>query len=289
MTHPDDEQLPERLFTPESPLSDPTALLGYLLRDARLSLSIARALVIRNIKAKYRQSALGYVWLLIPPILMAVIWTALREQGLLQAAPDLGIPYGAFVLTGIILWQAFADAAQAPLRAVAESKALLSKQSLPYEALIFAAFGEVMFNVAVRLLVLVGALLWFGIGLDPGALLALPALIMIVVLGITLGLLLTPIGMLYGDVGFVMQSGLQFLFLLTPIIYLPPETFPASLVNVANPLSPMLIAARDWLLFGYSSWGLPLLLDSLLVLVALALALLVYRISMPILVERMGS
>ena len=75
----------------------------------------------------------------------------------------------------------------------------------------------------------------------------------------------------------------------TPIIYPPLETFPGSLLNWANPASPLLILSRDWLLLGTTEHLATGLVFGLVAVPIVLLGLVVYRVSIPVLVERMSA
>ena len=112
---------------------------------------------------------------------------------------------------------------------------------------------------------------------------------MLILLGMGLGLLLTPLGMLYSDVGTSLPIVTQFFFFLTPIVYPPPEAFPFSLIAYINPVSPFLIAARDLLTKGLVFNIVPLVLMSCLTIIGVFIAWVVYRVAIPIIIERLSA
>jgi lipopolysaccharide transport system permease protein len=111
----------------------------------------------------------------------------------------------------------------------------------------------------------------------------------LVLVGTALGLFITPIGMLYGDVGRAMPLLMQFVMYVTPIVFPMPKEGWASTLFHLNPATPLILTARDWL-----TGQAPEYLGYFLVVNAIAAVFLmvvwgIYRLAMPILIERMGG
>ena len=119
--------------------------------------------------------------------------------------------------------------------------------------------------------------------------LALLAIMMLIVLGICIGLMLTPFGMLYSDISTGLPIVISVWFFLTPVVYPPPDSPPLSLLVVINPVSPLLIAARDFITIGSTSNIYACLIISGLAIVGLVIAWVWYRVTMPFIIERMSA
>jgi len=283
-----DRPLKETVYTPDSELLHFGALLRSMGRDLLASRELAWRLLVRNISAQYRQSLLGYAWAFVPPIFTSLIWIFLQSQKVLGVG-DTGMPYIVFVITGTVLWQTFVEALNSPLQMVNESKSMLTKINFPREALLLAGIGQVLFNFMIRALLLVAVMLWFQVSPHASLLLAPLGVAALILLGISLGLLLTPLGMLYQDVG----RGLGFLtaawFFLTPVIYpVPKASFAATLIEL-NPVTPLLVATRDWLVIGSTHLWPAFLWVLGVSLVLLLVGWIQYRIAMPHLISRMSA
>jgi len=283
-----DRPLKETVYTPDSELLHFGALLSSMGRDLLASRELAWRLLVRNISAQYRQSLLGYAWAFVPPIFTSLIWIFLQSQKVLGVG-DTGMPYIVFVITGTVLWQTFVEALNSPLQMVNESRSMLTKINFPREALLLAGIGQVLFNFMIRALLLVAVMLWFQISPHASLLLAPLGVAALILLGISLGLLLTPLGMLYQDVG----RGLGFLtaawFFLTPVIYpVPTASFAATLIEL-NPVTPLLVATRDWLVIGSTHLWPAFLWVLGVSLVLLLVGWIQYRIAMPHLISRMSA
>jgi lipopolysaccharide transport system permease protein len=269
-------------------MRSPGQLIKSMWRDLLRSRELAWRLFIRDVNAQYRQSLFGVVWAFIPPIITSLIFIFLNSRRVITFG-DVGIPYPAFVLVGTILWQLFSESLNAPLKSVTLAQPLLAKVNFPREALILSAFYLVIFNALIKSVVLAGVVLLFGLQPAWGVVLAPLLILAIIVLGISLGLLVTPLGLLYTDVTTSLPIIVQLLFFVTPVVYPPPQTFPFSLIGVLNPISPFIIAGRDLITLGTISNLTEVLIVSGLILVLLFVSWIIYRVALPILIERISA
>ncbi len=279
------EPLPVKIYTPESRLRRPLTLLAEIKKDLLSSKELAWQIFYRNIKARYRQSALGPLWALIPPILIAFTSTILRQGGVITAE-ETGIPYPLYVMFATILWQAFAGSIVLPLNAMRVGIQLLRTIRVPVEGLVLASVYELLFDLVVQLLVLLGVFAIFGFSMTWGAIPALGSLAMLIILGIGFGLFLLPIGSLYTDVTSALPFLTRFWFFLTPVIYTPPQKWPYSLVVDLNPVTPLLLTTLDLSLNGTINHVVGFTVVSVLACVLLVVGWVFYRVSIPMLVER---
>jgi lipopolysaccharide transport system permease protein len=257
-------------------------------RDLLAARGLAWRLFVRNTSARYRQTFFGYAWAIAPPLVSTAIFVFLSRSGVFTVS-NAGVPYVPFLLTGLILWQTFVDALGSPLRMVNQSREMLTKINFPREALVLAGILEVLFNFLVRGVLLAGALLWFHVGLTPSALLFPLGLLAIVGVGLAIGVMLVPLGVLYQDVEQALGLVVSLWFFVTPVFYPAPSSYPASLTMLLNPVSPVLDSTRAWIL------GVPALhLTGFLGVGAGAIVILlagwvVYRLALPVLIERMSA
>jgi lipopolysaccharide transport system permease protein len=111
----------------------------------------------------------------------------------------------------------------------------------------------------------------------------------LIVLGLGIGLALTPLGLLYTDVSSALVVVVQIWFFATPVVYQAPESWPLSLVSTLNPVSPLLTAARDLTTLGSVSNPLSLIMASGLACAGLLGAWIFYRVALPITIERLSA
>lgn len=275
-------------YSADSEVRDPVKLLSDIAKDAWSGRDLAWRLFLRNLRGMYRQTLLGLFWAFLPPIANTAVWIFLRQQGVFDTG-EMTVNATLYILTGMILWQSFADALQMPLKIFNQNKSMISKLRFAREGLVLMGIGEVFFDLAIRMLLLIPAFLWFGVPLSWALLLAPLTILLMVLWAAGIGLLLMPIGCLYQDVGRFLRLAIPFWMIITPIIYVAPETFPGSLLVWLNPASPLLLFSRDLILVGGSSFWLPAVLVGVAAVPMFLLGMIVFRISIPVLVERMST
>lgn len=281
--------LPRVVYTPESRVRHPLQLFKEMGRDLLASRELAWQLMVRDISAQYRQSFLGIFWAVIPPIVMAAGFTlASNSKVIAIGATDL--PYPAYVMFSMTLWQTFVESLNAPVQAVGEAKQMLAKINFPREALILAKLGQVFFNFAIKLILIVGLFVWFQIPVSWSVILAPVALIHLVMLGTFFGVLLAPFGALYQDFSKGLTLATGFWLFLTPVIYpVPSGSGIFGAIVKLNPVTPLLVTTRELATKGVVSDPQGFWVASLIAIVGLLLAWMVYRLAMPFVVERMSS
>jgi lipopolysaccharide transport system permease protein len=280
--------LPLTVYTPESPLKNPVRLLREMFRDLLASRELAWRLFVRDTSAQYRQSILGYAWAFIPPLVASLPFVFLNSQGVV-AIKGTSIPYPAFAMIGTIIWQVFVDALTVPLKTVTAAKSMLVRINFPREAILLAGLGQVIFNFLIRLVLLVGVFAWFRI-MPPTTTLLFPlGITSLTMIGFMIGILLTPLGLLYNDIQQMIPIMTMFLMFLTPVIYPQPKTGLAGVITKWNPLTPLITTTRDWITLGTTSELFGFMLVSISTLCLLFLGWVIYRLALPHIIARIGN
>lgn len=278
----------EMLYTPESKLNHPIRLLRRMWLDLLASRELAWRLMIRDISAQYRQSALGILWAFLPPIVMATGFTLAGNANVLNVG-ETDIPYPAYVMFSTSLWQTFTEALNGPVQAVTDARPMLARVNFPREAIILAKLGEVGFNFAIKLILIIGLFLWFRVSVSWSVLLAPVALVHLVLLGTLFGTLLAPLGVLYKDVPKSLTLLTGFWLFLTPVVYpVPTEGTFGRLVNL-NPVTPLLTTTRELATTGVVSNPAGFWMVSGVTMVGLFLIWIAFRLAMPFVIERVSS
>src|SRR5262245_55204605 len=231
----------------------------------------------RDLQAKYKGSALGVVWVLLPPlVLMGVYLLVFR---VLWRAAD--IPhYSLYLLAGLSSWIFFATSVQAGSRAMLDNAPLIRKTRFPRQLVAFSVVGTNLVTYVVMLAILLVLCVAFIPDSRATAWLAVPlaAVFVCFVAGVTLAL--ACLDVLFRDVEHLVASLLLPWFFLTPILYsfsqFGHETL-TSILYYANPITPPIEAIRDPLWAG----TMPRLVDVVSLLVgavtALSLGAFVFR------------
>jgi lipopolysaccharide transport system permease protein len=277
------------VYTPESQLKHPVQLLKIMARDLLASRGLAWQLIVRDINAQYRQSFLGIFWAFVPPIVTAAGLTFAKNANIVNLG-ETDLPYPAYVMFSMSLWQTFTEALNSPLQEVSNASGMLAKINFPREALILTGLGKVFFNFGIKLILIIGLFIYFQIPVTWNVLLAPVALIHLVMLGTAIGLLLAPIGTLYQDISKLLTLALGFWLLLTPVVYsVPQKNSLASTLVQLNPVTPLLVTTRELATTGVISQSQGFWLVSCIAIAGLLVAWLFYRLAMPFIVERMSA
>ena len=275
-------------YTPESLLRHPKRMLWEMQRDLLASRELAWRLLVRDISAKYRQSFLGFFWAIIPAMVTAAGFTLAKNNGIVNIGTT-DLPYPAYVMFSMTLWQTFLEALNAPIQGVAAGKAMLARINFPREALILSKLGEVFFNFGVKLILIIALFIWFKMPVSTSVVLAPVALIHLIALGTFIGLMLAPIGFLYQDVARIITLATGFLLFLTPVVYPVPTNGTFSNIVKLNPVTPLLVTTRELATTGIISDPMGFWVASGISFVGLFFAWIIYRVSMPYIVERISS
>ena len=232
------------VYTPDSSLTNPFVMVRAMFADLWAGRELAWRLTVRDISAQYRQTFLGILWALILPLANTVVWLYLNGTGIV-VLQETDIPYPVYVFAGTMLWAIFMDAINAPMGQTQAARGMLAKLNFPREALLVAGVYKTLFNAAIKIGLLLCILPFFQV--NPGWGLAwFPAGVASLILaGTAIGLFITPVGMLYTDVGRALPLVMQFLMYATPVVFAMPASGLAARLFTLNPLTPLILTARD--------------------------------------------
>lgn len=245
-----------RRYDSDSELRHPHRLLSAMLHDGAAAWELAGFLLQRSLKSQYRQSVLGYLWIVLPSLATTLVFVFLAKENILQSRIN-GRDYLLFVLAGTMIWQTFSDAVNGPLRCVSAAKNMLVKVNFPREALMLAGIGEVLLYSAVRMVILWTVMLCLQIPLPDDVWRGGIALLLLASLGWSIGLLVLPWGLLYRDGEMGMSLLLAGWFLLTPVVY-------DGAGIAGNPVTPLLLTARRFMAGGTAGEDTGLLVAAIL-------------------------
>ena len=269
------------IYKSDSQIVNPRNFVREFARDLRKTKEIGWRFFLSNIKSQFRQNWLGYLWIIIPPLGTTLLWVYLSRAKIINTNTK-DIPYPVFVLSGVFLWQAFVESLNSPLQRIQSARWILTKINVPHEAFFVAGLSETIFNLLVRLIVLIFAFVWYGIAFQTTWFLIPFGIFSILLFGFAIGLLITPIGLLYKDITNGLSVLVTFWFFVTPIIYNDAEF---TLVKF-NPMTPLLITTRNWMINGTFSPVSGFFLVTGLSFGITIFGLVFYRLSKPHLVAR---
>lgn len=285
---PSGENLTVRIYSPEPLLGHPVTLVKNIARDLLAGRELAWRLFVRDLSAQYRQTYFGYVWAFLPPLVASFTFIFLNSQGIVNIDTG-GIPYPAFAMMGTLLWQVFVDAILCAPNALNGAKPMLAKINFPREAILMGGLYMVGFNFLIRLILVAGVMVFWKI-MPSSTILFFPvAMAGLLTAGFCIGLALTPIAGFYGDVSRVIPLVTGFWMLLTPVVYPARTEGLAGVLATWNPVSPLIVSARESLTGQDLSLIIPFAIVTAFSLIATFVGLIGFRIAMPHLIARMGG
>jgi lipopolysaccharide transport system permease protein len=223
----------------------------------------------RDVKLRYRQTALGVAWVVLQPLLAAAIFAVIF--GLFARLPSDGLPYGLFVLCGLLPWNLISGAAQRAGNSLVAESRLIAKIYFPRLLLPLASTAAVLIDLLVSLGVLAAAMALYAVA--PGwRVLTLPLFMLLgLLLGAGASFWISALNVRYRDAMYALPFLVQVWLYASPVVYsagLVPERW--RLLYSLNPAVGVIEGFR-WALLGSDTLSAPMLLAS----VAVALALFV--------------
>jgi lipopolysaccharide transport system permease protein len=245
-------------------------------------------LFLKDLKSSYEKSILGYVWIILPPFVTAGIWILLNHQQIIKVT-NTPMTYTAYCVCGTTLWSLFVESVNKPLARYRGAIGMMVKLNFPRESLLVASFYDLLYSVFIKISILI-PILWY-LGYPPGlhSILGFLAMFVLVFIGVSIGVFLTPFGLMYNDVSKIMSIGLPFFMYITPVVYPLAKGNIFSRLQIFNPISAWLEYSRS--LFGNYDTNLFIILFFwvLISLILVIFGLIILRITLPIIVERSGS
>jgi lipopolysaccharide transport system permease protein len=231
----------------------------------------------RDVKIRYKQTALGAAWAIIQPVLMMAIFTVVF--GRMAGVPSAGLPYDLFAFAGLLPWTFFATAIANAGTSVIGSERLVTKIYFPRLAMPIAAASAAVVDFVIACGLLVALMAWHQV--VPGwGLLVLPVVfgsIMLVALGV--GTLLAALNVAYRDFRYVIPFMVQLWMFGTPTVYMQPKATSGGwlhLIVTLNPMTSLIDAFRAAALDRPIPW-VPFCLSSMVAVLVFLLGCLYFR------------
>jgi len=224
-------------------------------------------LVWRDIKVRYKQTALGAAWAIIQPFFSMVIFSLFF--GKLAKMPSDGIPYPIFAYTALVPWTFFANGLSQSSNSLVDSANLIRKVYFPRLTIPIANVLSGLVDFGLAFIVLIGLMLYYGV-VPSARMVFLPAfLLLALVTALAVGLWLSVLNVEYRDVRYTLPFLTQFWMFATPIVY------PSSLLKepwrTVYGLNPMVgvVEGFRWALLGTKNSPGPMIAVSAVASVAL--------------------
>jgi lipopolysaccharide transport system permease protein len=263
-------------------------ILVKSINGYRSSFHLAKQLAKRDITSQHRQSIFGIFWVILPVLMNALVWIFLQSSGTINLTAT-AIPYPLFVLIGTTVWSIFGECLNMPIGTINGNRGIITKINFEKEALITLGFIKIGFNLLIKLGMILFFILYFQVVPTVSILLFFPFLLLMMLFFISIGIIIAPIGILYNDISRFIPIALQLLMYITPVLYAIPESGVMKIIMSLNPLSYWIVDIRNTLTGMPIENGFFWLASLFITLVLSVMAMVVYRVSMPIITERMSA
>jgi len=269
-----DEALPgESMVLPEEPIVTIEASKSWVslqLRDLWNYRELLYFLTWRDVKVRYKQTALGVAWAIIQPLFTMLIFTLFFCKLAGIEAQTGGIPYPIFAYAGLLPWMFFSNAVTSSGNSLVGSAHLITKVYFPRMMIPGSAVAAGLIDFAIAFVILVFLMFYYGVAPAWTALM-LPVLVMLtVVLALGMGMWLSALNVKYRDVRFALPFLLQLWMFVSPLIY--PSSFVPEKYRwllMLNPLTGIIEGYRSSLFgkpFNWTALGVSTLIGLLLLI-----------------------
>jgi ABC-type polysaccharide/polyol phosphate export permease len=220
------------------------------LRDLWRSRGLIRTLAERDLRVRYKQAVLGFLWAILTPFVLMVVFTVFFQR--VAKVDTHGAPYPLFAYLGLIPWGFFSSCVSSGGGSILSNISLLNKVYCPREVFPIAAVGVTVVDTAVSLVMLTLIFGIYTVAPPLGGLMWLPVLLY-VLLAFTLGVmfLVSAVVVYFRDLRQAIPLILQLGLFATPVAYgmefIPQRYW--TIYSILNPLGPVLDGLRRALLF----------------------------------------
>jgi lipopolysaccharide transport system permease protein len=232
-------------------------------------------LTLRDVKVRYKQTALGAAWAVIQPLFMMVVFSLFF--GRLAKVPSDGIPYPIFTFCALLPWQLFAHALTESSNSLVANERLITKVYFPRLVVPIAAVLGGLVDFAVAFVILLVMMFYYGV-VPTWAIITLPGFILLAIMtALGVGLWLSALNVQYRDVRYTINFLIQFWLFATPVAYpssIVPERWRA--LYGLNPMAGVVEGFR-WALLGNKPPGAMLAVSVSVVIVILIGGLYYFR------------
>lgn len=224
----------------------------------------------RDLKVRYKQTAIGISWALLQPLLIMIIFSLFF--GRVLHVPSNNIPYPIFVYTGILFWQFFSSSLSSSSNSLIENSNIITKVYFPASLLPISSILVHLVDLGIGFIILIAMMAFYKI-IPSFSLFYILPLLTVPLLATTIGagLFLSAINVKYRDVRYALPFFIQLLLFITPVIYPTTALGKYSWLISLNPMAGVIetmrtslltTSALNWSLIGVS------FLSSLLIFLA---------------------
>lgn len=174
---------------------------------------------LRDIKVKYKQTIIGFLWAVIQPLMMALLFSFFLGKAISSYIP-LSLPYDVFALSGLVLWGIFSSGLNNAGNSMVSNANIIKKIYFPRLIIPVSAVLVGLFDFVMAFIVFLAYCVYRDCGLKLEALFYFPlALVLTSIATFGTGTLLASLNVKYRDFRYIIPFLIQFLLFVTPVIY----------------------------------------------------------------------
>lgn len=232
---------------------------------------LIKHLMKREIIVRYKQSFLGFFWIILNPFFQMVIMSFVFSY--IMNVQQLGVPYPVYLYAGLLPWTFFATSLSSATNVLVDNASLIKKIYFPREILIIATLMAKVFDFFLASFVFILLMLWFHVAFSWYMLLFFPIFLLQFMFTYAVSLLLSFLNLMYRDVQYLVNLAIMLWFYVTPVLYAV-EFFPARYrwIFQINPMSVFINAYRQVLLGknfpNWSSLGIGVIVTTVIFIIS---------------------
>ena len=235
----------------ERPLTVIEATSGWVainFRELWRARELLYFLVWRDVKIRYKQTAIGAAWAILQPLILMLLFTVVFNRVAKISSGD--VPYPVFSYAGLLPWTFFATSLMQSSSSLVRNQTLLTKVYFPRIAIPAGAVLAALFDLAIASLLLIALMAYYGVVPEPTVVLLPFFVLLATATALGVGTWLAAVNVKYRDVQYAIPFLLQIWILVTPIAY-PASSLPHrfQIIVALNPMTSVVEGFR-WALFG---------------------------------------
>lgn len=219
-----------------------------IFRNIRNNTELVKQLLILSLTQQYKKAILGSAWLILSPLFTIAVWIILNSSGIYKPG-ETAIPYAAFVLLSVTIWNFFISFFRTIGKSVSESGKMLMECAFPIEVAVFERILLSIINFTIPLVLNFIVLIIFDVSFGISSFLFIPSIIPLMLLGISIGMFISLFEVVFNDIFLVLMQGINILMYLSPVVYSPKveSAFLQTIIKY-NPLTYLISVPRDYLI-----------------------------------------
>jgi len=248
------EELRQAEAVPTIIIEPTRSWLSLKLRDIWQYRELLYFLTWRDVKVRYKQTVIGFLWAIIQPFLKMVVFSVIF--GSLAKMDSEGFPYPIFLYAGLLPWQFFASAVSRSGESVVGSANLIKKVYFPRLIIPIASVGACLVDFAISFIILIVLMFYYSIIPTLSIFMVLPLVLATIFTALGVGMFISALNVAYRDFRYIVPFFVQIWMFLTPVVYstgIIPENW--RWLILLNPMTGIVDAYRSAILGKSFEWG----------------------------------